>query len=335
MLHRDRFLGYKGRKWIERVSASAPKVGVEPDDPYVSIDAQVVGAPSTARAAASPKTLTESKAHKAEYPKGSPDTAPRFFGLSSKRYCLFVRDRHGRPVAFKKGASDHGLGMYQVPEDREKFTKRVGERLIEAVDHPDRDASEGFEHLPATAQFALTSPALLPRVSKVEGIRPFGFLTIRYLDPAALPEGTETFELLPFHSPKEPAWLALAEGDGAKTWADVVKGYAEHRDRKYEVGPDGRIVRRNVFVRKSSLVGLGKEGTRLAARLKIGKAAGAEPSVFIDWKSRLLAMGRAEAKRLRIPWRFVTRSKARLKAGALPAKGAAVRRLKRAIFAAG
>lgn len=151
------------------------------------------------------KNETEEKAPNAEHPKGTSDTAPRFFGLSSKRYCLFVRDKHGRPFVFKKGASDHGLGMYQVPEDRERFARRVWERIIEAADNPDESASEGFGHLPATAQFALTTPALLPRVSKVEGMRPFNFLTICYLDPAALPEGAETFELRPFVSPKEPA----------------------------------------------------------------------------------------------------------------------------------
>jgi hypothetical protein len=279
------------------------------------------------------KDETEDKAPKVEYPKGSPDGAPRFFGLSSKRYCLFVRDRYGRPFVFKKGASDHGLGMYQVPEDRERFAKRVWERLIEATDNPNDNPSEGFEHLPATAQFALTTPALLPRVSKVEGIRPFNFITIRYLDPAALPNGAETFELRPFISPKEPAWPALAEEEGAKTWAHIVDGYARHRDRKYAVGPDGRILRRHVLVRKSSLVGLGKEGTKLAARLKLGKSAAADPTVFVDWRRRLLAMGRAEARRRGLPWNRVGGWKRSLKrSGKL--RGDALNRLKGAMVQA-
>ena len=278
------------------------------------------------------KDETEDKAPKAEYPKGTPDTAPRFFGLSSKRYCLFVRDKHGRPCVFKKGASDHGLRMYQVPEDRDKFSKRVWERVIEAAGSPETDPSEGFEHLPATAQFSLTTPALLPRVLNVEGIRPFNFLTIRYLDPAALPEGAETFELRPFVSPRDPEWLRLADMDGTKSWANIVGGYSRHRDRKYEVGPDGRLVRRHVVVRRSSLVGMGKEGTKLAARLKLGRSAAADPSLFIDWKRRLLAMGRAEARRMGLPYRRVCEWKAKLRAGTLPANGAAVRRLKRALL---
>ncbi len=80
-------------------------------------------------------------------------------------------------------------------------------------------------------------------------------------------------------------------------------------------------------------LGLGKEGTKLAARLKLGKTAGGTPSVFIDWRRRLLAMGRAEAGRLGLPYRRVMEWKAKLRAGTLPANGAAVRRLKRALLA--
>jgi hypothetical protein len=100
------------------------------------------------------------------------------------------------------------------------------------------------------------------------------------------------------------------------------------------VGSDGRILRRSILVKKSSLVGLGKEGTKLAARLKIGRAAGSEPAVFIDWKRRLLAMGRAEARRLGLPWNRVGGWKRTLrKTGAL--RGDALKRLKAALVGAG
>ena len=114
--------------------------------------------------------------------------------------------------------------------------------------------------------------------------------------------------------------------------AQVIDGYARHRDRKYEVGPDGRIVRRSVLVRRSSIVGLVKEGTKLAARLKLGKVASADPSLFIDWKRRLLAMGRAEARRLGLPWHAVTKWKGRLRRQGSLRKDA-LGRLKRALVA--
>jgi hypothetical protein len=252
-----------------------------------------------------------------------------FFGLSSKRYCLFDRDRNKRVHILK--ASDHGLGMYQVPTDREEFTKRIWERLIGAALDGDGDFSD-FNYLPATAQFALTTPALLPRVDKIEGVRPFNFLTVRYLEPAALPEGAETFELLLYHSPKDPAWMGLAEKEGAKTWAHILEAYTRHRDRKYLLGSDGRIVRRSVLVRKSSLVGLGKEGAKLAARLKLGKVAGGTPSVFIDWKRWLTTATPSEADHIGRPRASVRVLQHRLRNGTLKENGAAVRRLKRALL---
>jgi hypothetical protein len=221
-----------------------------------------------------------------------------FFGRSSKRYALFEKDRHGRVHILK--ASDHGLGLYQVPDDREKFIKRIWEWVIRAALEGD-DYVHDLSFLPATSQFALTSPALLPRVEKIEGIRPFTFLTIRYLNPATLPKGAETFELLPYHSPKDHAWSELSEKEDTKTWTHILRAFSRHRDRKYLTGSDGLIIRRHILVQRSSLVGLGKEGAKLATRLKLGKTAGT-PSVYIDWKSRLFAMGRAEAKNRKLPW---------------------------------
>ncbi len=187
---------------------------------------------------------------------------------------------------------------------------------------------------PAAAQFALTSPSLWPRVSKIEGMRPFTFLTIAYLDPAAMPAGSDTFHLLPFVSPKEDRWSALADREGAKTWEHILDAFARHRDRKYTLGPDGRIVRRSVTVGRHQLVGLGKEGGRYAARLKLGRASGVGPSVFVDWKGRLLEMGRAEARRLGLPYRTVKQWKAALRErGDL--RGDARERAREAILAGG
>ncbi len=76
-----------------------------------------------------------------------------------------------------------------------------------------------------------------------------------------------------------------------------------------------------------------KEGTKLAGRLKLGKTAAADPSLFIDWKRRLLAMGRAEARRLGLPWNRVGGWKRSLKrSGKL--RGDALNRLKGAMVQA-
>jgi hypothetical protein len=69
--------------------------------------------------------------------------------------------------------------------------------------------------------------------------------------------------------------------------------------------------------------------------VKLGKIAGGTPSVFVDWKGRLLAMGRAEAKELGRPWASIRVLQHRLRKGTLKENGAAVRRLKRALLGAG
>ena len=106
--------------------------------------------------------------------------------------------------------------------------------------------------------------------------------------------------------------------------------FVPNRSKHIPEGTDGRILRCHVLVREASLVGLGKEGTKLASRLKLGKSVGGYPSVFVDWKRRLLAMGRAEAPRLGLPWHAVTKWKVALSQQGTLRKDA-LGRLKRAL----
>ena len=161
-------------------SKSAPEIAQAFDalDPY-------------SLAAAFLKDETEGKAPTAEHPKGTADKARRFFRPSSKRYRLFVRGKHGPPHVFRKSASDHGLGVFEAPSDREEFVAQVGEAILsEGTKAPDL-----FSGIPATAQFSLSSPALLPRVRKLGPIRPFTFLTARFLEPSPDPTA-DRFELV-------------------------------------------------------------------------------------------------------------------------------------------
>lgn len=119
-----------------------------------------------------------------------------------------------------------------------------------------------------------------------------------------------------------------------RSWSADLRAFVRRRDRKYGVIPDGQFVRRYVHVRKSALVGFGREGAKLTTHMKLGATAAADPSVFIDWKSRLLAMGRTWAGRVGLLWPFVTRTKAKLKEGMPLPNGVAARRLKRTLLTA-
>ena len=86
-----------------------------------------------------------------------------------------------------------------------------------------------------------------------------------------------------------------------------------------------------IHIKDTARAVCGRVRTKLAARLKFGKTAAADPSLFIDWKRRLLAMGRAEARRLGLPWNRVGGWKRTVrKTGTL--RGDALRRLKRALL---
>jgi hypothetical protein len=219
------------------------------------------------------KEETLDKAPKDEYPKGSLDMAPCFLGLSAKRYCLFVRDKDGRPHVFRTGksmgASDHGLGSFQVGRDRDEWIAQLWERIIEKG----VGAAEDYAGIPATSEFSLSTPNLLPRVRRLGDIRPFTFLTARLLEPSPDPDEMRS-ELVAFVDTKDSAGqAALMAMPRQKSWGSVVEDFVLHTDHKYTFGPDGRAIRRRVLVREKNLVGLGKEANRVEDARVLGLCA--------------------------------------------------------------
>lgn len=208
------------------------------------------------------KDETEDKAPRKEYPKDCLDQAPRFLGLSAKRYCLFVRRKDSRPHVFRTGkslgASDHGLGSFQVGKDRKAWIAQLWERIIEKG----AGAADGYVGIPATSEFSLSTPNLLPRVRSLGEIRPFTFLTARLLEPGGPDEMRS--KLVAYVDPKDLAdQAALMAMPRQRSWGSVVEDFVRHRDRKYLFGPDARSIRRHVLVRRKNLVGLGKEANRV------------------------------------------------------------------------
>jgi DNA-binding phage protein len=135
--------------------------------------------------------------------------------VSAKRYALFNRDRHGRPVLRK--ASAHGLGHLRPPySDKqaprqiptpvvaqkdlgvERWQHDVWYRIVQAVidGHPEQvrlDDLPGFD-APAISRYAATTPDLLRWFASYnkakpyrEKVRPFGFLLAFQADPQSLP----------------------------------------------------------------------------------------------------------------------------------------------------
>jgi hypothetical protein len=225
------------------------------------------------------KDETAEYAPRDEYPKGSPDLQPRFFGLSSKRYCLFARGKDGRPHVFRGAASDHGLGSYQVGGSREEWVAQLWERIIEKGEA----ASEDYAGVPATSEFSLSTPNLLPRVRRLGDIRPFTFLTARLLEPSRNPDEMRS-ELVAFVSPKDAATqAALMAMPRQRSWGSVVEDFVRHRDRKYVFDAAGRAIRRHVLVRQENLVPLGKEASRFEDARVLGlRMVGGRAKRYVD-----------------------------------------------------
>jgi hypothetical protein len=99
-----------------------------------------------------------------------------------------------------------------------------------------------------------------------------------------------------------------------RSWGSVLETFVRYRDRKCLFDLEGRMVRRHVLVRKSKIVGLGKEANRIEAGRVLGQhAVGGRAKTYVDIKRRLLAMGRGEARRLGLSWDSVKRAKRSLR----------------------
>jgi hypothetical protein len=131
----------------------------------------------------------------------------------------------------------------------------------------------GFPAVPATSEFSLSTPNLLPRVRRLGDLRPFTFLTARLLEPSRDPNEMRS-ELVAFVGPKDTAArAALMDRPRQRSWGSVVEDFVRHRDGKYTFDAEGKAVRWHVLVRKRNLVGLGKEANRVEDSRVLGLAA--------------------------------------------------------------
>ena len=154
--------------------------------------------------------------------------------------------------------------------DREGWGARHWEGIIESGP----GAADDYLGVPATSEFSLSTPNLLPRVCRLGDLRPFTFLTARLLEPSRDPEEMRS-ELVAFVGPKDSARrAALMLLPRQRSWGSVVEDFVWHPERKYTFDADGRAVRRHVLVRRKNLVGLGKEANLVEDSKVLGLAAG-------------------------------------------------------------
>jgi hypothetical protein len=124
-------------------------------------------------------------------------------------------------------------------------------------------------------------------------------------------------ELVPFISTKDQAARdALMLLPRQRTWGSVVEAFVRHRDRKCAFDTQGRLVRRYVLVRKSKIVGLGKEANRIETARVLGVGpTGARAKVYVPWAERILDLPLSWATDHGIDKRNFARLRKRLRKG--------------------
>lgn len=196
------------------------------------------------------------------------------YGLSAKRYCLFVEGPNGPDIV---KASEHGLGHLLNPTDPEdanrgasgapKWIEEVWRGLVLQNRGQQPPQFPSWFARPAVARHGFTSPALIRSLHRGQGnrpyceqVKPFNFALTCYVTPDGAPAGIDpaTCHLIAPFERDARKWVNQDWFDTAsrtvcrvtsrattsrrvarvKSVADIVADYAAHTEAK-SAGPTG------------------------------------------------------------------------------------------------
>lgn len=208
-----------------------------------------------------------------------------FYGISSKRYCLFRKD--GNEIIIPEGKKLfyilHGLGHVTNPFKRElkegdQWHKRLWEDILRVHFHPDElpDVLEKYENYAVISKLAVSTGTILKRFKKMnEGqnfdkqIKPFNFMLVG--NGATVNEkGKKVKPLAPYNNNPQVAieneFIDYNTGEtlqGREYWkplSDVFLDYIDHPEAKFE-GDIGVLQRRHLT--PTGCVYIGKEANKV------------------------------------------------------------------------
>ncbi len=205
-----------------------------------------------------------------------------FYGISSKRYCLYTKD-NGIFRIDKDDYSAHGLGHLLDPikdtmHDQSDWHKTIWFDILDYY-YYDVDIGSKYEEKCAMQKISLSTPSLWNRFSKFnkgkpysEQIKPFNFVLIGFGNIKDSKTGELIKPLAPYQNPAKHAVYGDFIDCNAKTgkimhgkeyWKNLYKTISEY-DRHPESKLDGDIETlntREVFV--SNVIHIGKESNKL------------------------------------------------------------------------
>ncbi|MCQ6963556.1 DNA polymerase [Methanolobus chelungpuianus] len=208
-----------------------------------------------------------------------------FYGISSKRYCLFRRE--GNKIVIPEGKKLfyklHGLGHITNPfslelKEGEHWHKRFWDDILKVHFHPEEliDVLETYDYYAVISNLTVSTGNILLRFKKMnegkefsEQIKPFNFMLVG--SGATVNEKGESIKpIAPFNkNPQvvvEKKCIDSYTGDicqGRHLWkplADVFLSYINHPEAKFE-GDIGVLQRRNL--KPTGCVYVGKEANKI------------------------------------------------------------------------
>jgi hypothetical protein len=202
-----------------------------------------------------------------------------FYGISAKRYCLFILNKHDDPIPVKW--SSHGLGQLKH-EHADEWERRLWANILQ-YEHGKKAKQQllgEYENEFAIAELSITTPNLLQRVKAINQgkphdrqIKPYNFILVgsptmtSENDRPIIPitQFTSDYTLAPFHPFTDAKTGDLYEEATHLHWKTLdkmVEEYMDHPESKFQNGNAiGKLRRRHVKV--DSIVHIGKETNEL------------------------------------------------------------------------
>jgi hypothetical protein len=207
-----------------------------------------------------------------------------FYGISAKRYVLYIFDEYGEPVPVKW--SSHGLGhlMHGRESDWEKqlwtnilryaYGKITKQQLLDKY---------GNEY--AVARLQITTPNLLRRVKAInkgkpyeEQIKPFNFVLVG--SPTMTSRNQPIIPLTAFTTPDLAPYQPFIDAKTGKLYSDkmeaywktldkTIEEYIDHPESKFQNGDRCGTMRR-MHLKVNSIHVIGKESNELEETEALG-----------------------------------------------------------------
>lgn len=200
-----------------------------------------------------------------------------FYGISAKRYVLYVLDEHGEPVPVKW--SSHGLG--HLMHGRESnWEKQLWTNILRYAHGKitKQQLLEGYSNEYAVAKLQITTPNLLRRVKAInkgkpyeQQIKPFNFVLVG--SPTMINRNRPIIPLTSFTTPDLAHYRPFIDAKTGKLYSEhtevywkkldqTIEEYLDHPESKFANGSRCGTMRR-MRLNVNSICIIGKESNEL------------------------------------------------------------------------